>query len=106
MALINAKNGQMAVAAAFAAAQLANQALNAWRAKDQAKGLAEGVSPEFKLIKEQLDVLNSANSELKKTIDEMQAQLTKERRQKFVFSILSFVVGLAFSAAKFFGVAG
>jgi hypothetical protein len=110
MALINAKNGMMAVAAAFAVGQGIAAGINTLRARAQSKGLADEFTPELNRLQVQLEDSQSALTTLQGQLQTMDVNLTAmdkslqaANRTKIRWSIASFCLGLIPFTLKMLG---
>lgn len=107
-ALINAKNGKLAVTMAITAATIASQAINTYMAKRQGQAVADGMKPNFESQQEELRTLrthlDSANQQLESAKTAIMDQQARIDRRNFVMSIFWYALGVATPIAlKVFG---
>jgi hypothetical protein len=119
VALVNAKNGLAVAGLMFTAGGALVEAINAYRAKAQAKGITQGMSADLDHLKKQfelaqvemqdrLDVAQRVQAEqqakMQAKIEEMSDKLGIANKMRIRWSIASFCLGLVPFTLKLLGI--
>jgi DNA anti-recombination protein RmuC len=118
VALVNAKNGLVVASLMFTAGGALVEALNAYRAKAQARGISQEMSADLDVLKQQferaqaemqekLDAAHRAQAEqqsiMQDQIKEMGDDLSAANRTRVRWSLASFCLGLIPFTLKLLG---